>query len=112
VLTGYNKDLSGPVSDPSYDLYLQGNFIHDNVYENNGTEPLPYFSSFTALRPIPDIMWEGCTDPSATDDGHLKNCISEPAATYVNVNRCGELPGESQDVAPVTCTYAPLPTDL
>jgi parallel beta-helix repeat protein len=111
VLLSYDEGGLGPVSDPNYDFFTQGNFIHDNVYEGNGTDPLPFFSDYTAIRPMPDIVWDGCTDPDAVDDGRLTNCLSEPGATYVNFNRCGELPGESQDLTPVTCTYEPLPSE-
>ncbi|WP_437563519.1 parallel beta-helix domain-containing protein [Sorangium sp. So ce542] len=109
AILSYSEDLLGPVSDDNFDLFPQGNFVHDNVYEDNGTDPLPFFSLFTAIRPMPDVAWDGCTDPSAEDDGHLVNCVSEPEATYVNFNLCGELPAESQDVSAVECAYDPLP---
>ncbi|WP_438001735.1 parallel beta-helix domain-containing protein [Sorangium sp. So ce185] len=109
AILSYSEDLLGPVMDDDFDLFPQGNFVHDNVYEDNGTDPLPFFSLFTAIRPMPDVAWDGCTDPSAEDDGHLVNCVSEPEATYVNFNLCGELPAESQDVSAVECAYDPLP---
>ncbi|WP_437321061.1 parallel beta-helix domain-containing protein [Sorangium sp. So ce385] len=109
AILSYSEDLLGPVMDDDFDLFPQGNFVHDNVYEDNGTDPLPFFSLFTAIRPMPDVAWDGCTDPSAGDDGHLVNCVSEPEATYINFNLCGELPAESQDVTAVACAYDPLP---
>jgi parallel beta-helix repeat protein len=112
VLISYNESSLGPANDPGYDFYPQGNFVHDNIFDENGTDPKPFFSDYTAIRPMPDVVWNGCTDPSAVDDGHSKNCVSEPSATYVNFNACGELPGESQDKVPVTCEYDPLPTEL
>ncbi|WP_437760005.1 parallel beta-helix domain-containing protein [Sorangium sp. So ce1389] len=109
AIVSYNEMLLGEVMNPDFDLFPQGNFIHDNVYEENGTDPLPFFSEFTSIRPMPDVAWDGCTDASAEDDGHLTNCVSEPEATYVNFNLCGELPEESQDVSAVACAYDPLP---
>ncbi|WP_438030093.1 parallel beta-helix domain-containing protein [Sorangium sp. So ce233] len=109
AIVSYNEALLGPVMDPEFDLHPQGNFIHDNVFEGNGADPLPFFSAFTSIRPMPDVVWDGCGDPDAEDDGHLVNCISEPGASYLNANICGALPEPSQDVSAVDCTYDPLP---
>ena len=67
------------------------------------------------ISPIPDIVWDGCTDPAAVDDGHLVNCINAnktPAggdATYANADLCGMPSMISTDASSVTCEYEPLP---
>ena len=107
----YIEALFGSTTDASYDRFPQGNFIHDNTYEDNGTDPAGIIGGLSAIRPMPEILWDGCTDAAAVDDGHLTNCVSDATAGYLNFNYCDELPAESQDVAPVTCTYEPLPTE-
>jgi parallel beta-helix repeat protein len=111
VLLSYIEDLFGVADDPDYDHYPQGNFVHDNTWEGNGADPAPLIGTLTAIRPIPDVLWDGCLDAAAVDDGHLVNCLSEPGGTYLNINYCGDFPAQSQDVTPVACAYDPLPTD-
>jgi parallel beta-helix repeat protein len=111
VILSFIEDLFGVYDDPEFDAYPQGNFIHDNLYENNGTDPAGLVSVLTDIRPIPDIMWDGCIDEAAMDDGHLTNCISEPSVTFLSFNFCNDFPAPSQDLTPVTCTYEPLPTE-
>lgn len=111
VVFSYNEMLFGPVNDPTYDFWPQGNYTHDNTYTNNGTDPQGIIGLLTAIRPVPDVLWDGCTDAMAVDDGHLINCVMEAGTTtYLNFNQCNELPAASQDVTPVTCMYDPLPT--
>lgn len=111
VVLGYVEALFGTIDDVDYDRFAQGNSIHDNTFEGNGADPSLIVGSLTVIRPIPDVLWDGCVDAAAVDDGHLVNCVSEPAATYLNFNYCGDFPEPSQDVTPVTCAYDPLPTD-
>lgn len=111
LVLSYLEDLFGSTDDPEYDPYPQGNFIHDNVYEGNGADPDAKIALVAPDRPVQDILWDGCTDATAMDDGHLTNCVSEPSATYLNFNYCDVLPGPSDDVSAVSCTYEPLPTE-
>jgi parallel beta-helix repeat protein len=111
VQVSYIEAIFGAAADPDYDHYPQGNFTHDNTYEGNGSDPAPLIGFQTAIRPIPDVLWDGCVDPAAADDGHLTNCLSEPGGTYLNINYCSDFPDQSQDVTPVTCAYEPLPTE-
>ncbi|HSN98170.1 MAG TPA: parallel beta-helix domain-containing protein, partial [Candidatus Nanopelagicales bacterium] len=107
-MISYLQVLFGSTNDPAYDRYPQGNFVHDNTLTDNGTDPQGIVAGITSVRPIPDVIWDGCVDPTAIDDGHLVNCLGEAPSTYLNFNYCGDFPAESQDVTPVTCTYEPL----
>jgi len=107
--------IFGMPNDPMYNAFPEGNFIHDNTFEGNGTKPHPQLGlAAGGIKPIPDIVWDGCTDPTAVDDGHLVNCINGNKdgvgdATYANADLCGNPSMISQDTSMVTCTYEPLP---
>ncbi|MFO0588636.1 MAG: parallel beta-helix domain-containing protein [Polyangiaceae bacterium] len=116
ILTvSYLAQIFGAPNDPNYNPYPEGNYIHDNTFSGNGTKPQALIAAAAGgIKPIPDIVWDGCTDANAVDDGHLTNCIGgnkEGAgdATYANADLCGNPSMVSQDTAPVTCMYDPLP---
>jgi len=111
LMLSYLEALFGATDDAEYDRYPQGNFIHDNVYEGNGADPDVVITVVTEERPVPDVLWDGCTDAAAPDDGHLTNCLSEASATYLNFDYCSAAPMPSGDTVPVSCTYEPLPTE-
>jgi hypothetical protein len=110
-MLSYLEALFGATDDAEYDRYPQGNFIHDNVYEGNGADPDVLITMVTEERPVPDVLWDGCTDAAAPDDGHLTNCLSEASTTYLNFDYCSAAPMPSEDTVPVSCTYEPLPTE-
>ncbi len=116
ILTvSYLSLIFGEPNDPMYDRYPEGNFIHDNTFEGNGTKPNALISGAAGgISPIPDLVWDGCTDPAAVDDGHLTNCINANKdgagdATYANADLCSAQQMVDQDATKVTCTYDPLP---
>src|SRR5262249_41190199 len=39
AIIAYVAPLFAPPEDPDFDVYAEGNFIHDNVLEGNGTDP-------------------------------------------------------------------------
>ena len=114
IVVSYLELLFGEPNDPKYDKFPEGNWIHDNTFTGNGTNPHPLISQAAGgTNPIPDIVWDGCTNPDATGD-KLINCISDNtaasgAATYGNADLCGMPSVVSTDPTPVTCEYEPLP---
>ncbi len=118
LVVNYTNVLFGPFTDAEYDIFPQGNFIHDNLFEGNGQNPPGLVSAAISAAPVPDIAWDGCTDPMAADDGRLVNCLSnntsadteDGVATYINFDLCGQAGEKSTDAGPVTCTYDSLPT--
>lgn len=116
ILTvSYLESIFGAPNDPMYNSFPEGNFIHDNTFSGNGTKPAAQISlAAGGINPIPDIVWDGCTDPNAVDDGHLKNCIDGNTdggnpASYANADLCGNPSTVDIDASKVTCTYDPLP---
>ena len=96
--------------DPEFNPFPSGNFIHDNTFENNGTDPHDVAAAITSVRPIPDIVWDGCLDESVDNtDGRFDNCVSDNGeATYLNIDGiCGD---GSTDISEVTCEQEPLST--
>ena len=117
ILTvNYLEALFGLPNDAKYNKYPEGNFIHDNEFTGNGTDPNVLIQGASGgLMPIPDIVWDGCVDPAAVDDGHLVNCIKDntagaAAATYASADLCGMPSMVSTDATKVTCEYEPLPS--
>jgi parallel beta-helix repeat protein len=116
LMVSYLESLFGAPNDPEFNLYPEGNFLHDNTFDNNGKDPDPLIgASSGGVNPIPAIVWDGCTDPMAMDDGMLKNCLmgnktgAGADASYVNVDLCGMPSSVDIDISKVTCEYAPLP---
>ncbi len=111
VLISYNLDLLPAYDDPTFDRFAQGNYLHDNIFENNGENPdiLALVISGNMAPPLPAIMDDGCSDPEVMNvDDALTNCISNNGdATYYDAAMCGGSP--TSDPAGVTCTHPLLP---
>lgn len=114
VLLNYTTALFEPTEDPDFDAFPEGNYVHDNVFEGNGTNADDLVAALTEVRPIPAIMDDGCVAEDTTPTEATRNCFWEnvddagAAATYFDFNLCGD--GEqSSDIAPVTCQHEPLP---
>ncbi|MCH9687323.1 MAG: right-handed parallel beta-helix repeat-containing protein [Deltaproteobacteria bacterium] len=114
VVIAYVDDLFAPPDDPTFDIYAEGNFIHDNTMENNGEDPAELILAVTELTvPSPDIVYGGCFDEAKDNsDGSLTNCVSDNGeADFISVNLCGQGMIEREDTAYV-CEHDPLPRDL
>jgi parallel beta-helix repeat protein len=114
VIIQYTDDLFPPPNDPEFDIYAEGNWIHDNTFSGNGSNPHDLLLLVTGnAMPSPDIIFDGCSDDAKTDDGTLANCVSgNGEATWMAVDLCNQLPdGPDTDIANATCEYTPLPRD-
>lgn len=102
----------GSSDDPDFDPYPQGNWIHGNTFTGNGTNPHGQIASLVPVRPVPDVVWDGCEDDSRDNsDGSLTNCLSDMGTgTYFDVDLCGVFMNQSTDMTPVTCEHDPLPS--
>jgi parallel beta-helix repeat protein len=111
LIFSYSDDLFEPQSDPAFDVYPQGNWFHDNTFENNGTMPSQDVAILIPLNPVPDVIWDGCSDPGADNtSGALTNCLSSNgSATYQNMDLCKQSGGSSGDITKVTCEHMALP---
>ncbi|HZF49923.1 MAG TPA: parallel beta-helix domain-containing protein [Polyangiaceae bacterium] len=111
LIFSYSDLLFEPQSDPAFDVYPQGNWFHDNTFENNGTMPSQDVAILIPLNPVPDVIWDGCGDPGADNtSGALTNCLSSNgSATYQNMDLCDQNGGSSGDITKVTCEHMALP---
>ncbi len=111
----YYSVLFGMVNDPQYDLYAEGNWIHDNEMQDNGNMPADLVLLLNGARnPSPSIIVDGCYDEAKDDsDGSLTNCFSDNRGevTYLDADLCEQVGAQSEDIGPVTCTREPLPTE-
>jgi parallel beta-helix repeat protein len=112
VITEYTELLLEPFDDPSYDVYAEGNYIHDNEFSGNATDPDVIILTITEqANPGYDMLLDGCIDAMKDNaDGGLSNCFNNNgAATFLDFQLCNDFMMQSADVAAVTCEHAPLP---
>jgi len=115
ALIAYLDELFAPPEDPSFDIYAEGNYVHDNVLEDNGASPADLILLVTEnATPGPDIMFDGCWDEAKDNsDGSLSNCVMNngDTARFMAVNLCGQGMLETEPTN-YTCEHAPLPREL
>jgi parallel beta-helix repeat protein len=114
VLVISYTEILGSYQDENYDEFSEGNWIHDNTFEDNGAMPHDLIATLFAGMQGPDIGWDGCLRDGVTspDEGD-RNCISDNGdARYVNVNfvLCGGSGEADMDDAPATCEHEALPS--
>jgi parallel beta-helix repeat protein len=102
------QSLFGDFEDEDFEQFAEGNWVHNNEFENNGTDPQGVAAAITTARPIPSLVWGGCVNPDIEDPGdELRNCLSDNGdATYLNIGLCG---GGGTDIAELTCEGTALP---
>lgn len=101
-------------NDPTYDIYPEGNYVHDNSFENDGTNPqgqAALIAQAAGQTTIQDLVWDGVVDPDKNgEDGSLTNCFqNNGAATFMDMDWDGNFAGKSTDVGPYTCSHPALP---
>ena len=104
-------------NDPTYDPYPEGNYVHDNTFDNNGTDPQGMALALATLAggasTVEDLVWDGVVDTEKDNsDGSLTNCFeNNGGATFRNLDAGSEPPfaNSSTDIAPNTCSQDPLP---
>jgi parallel beta-helix repeat protein len=111
VIVHYSSDLFEAYDDAEFDIYAQGNYIHDNTFSGNGTMPADLILGVTAGKtPGADMLLDGCVDPDlANADGALSNCFpGNGAATFLNFDLCQDNGGMTEDLETVNCMHTPL----
>lgn len=108
----YTDALFPPPNDDAFDIYAQGNFVHDNTFERNGEAPDELVQVLTdSAVPSPDILFDGCSDPEVTG-AEAANCIANNGdATFMSVDLCAQAGEKTTDPATATCEHTPLPRD-
>jgi len=111
LVVEYSDMVFEPFDDPEFNIYAQGNYVHDNTFTGNGADPDDLILAITAGKvPGLDMLLDGCTEPGLDNtDGALNNCFpANGAATFMNFDLCGEAGMKSEDVSAVDCTHTPL----
>jgi parallel beta-helix repeat protein len=106
-IASFSDPLIGTTNDTTFDPFPEGNYIHDNTFVNNGTEPAGTIGALVIADPVPDVLWDGCVDPMKDNStGALTNCLmNNGGATFANMGACiGFM--ETTDIGPVTCEGA------
>ncbi len=84
-----------PIEDPEYDPYPEQVYIHDNQFENGGTNPAGERGEILAGltgKPVPDIVYDGITSPKAGAAGKQQLFLKNNGrATFVNLH-WGDMP--------------------
>lgn len=115
MVIAYIDQLFSPPDDPEFDIYAEGNWIHDNMLEDNGQDPdeLVLLLAGVMAGPVPDLVFDGCFDEAKDNsDGSLSNCVSGLGdATFMAIDLCGQSMPET-DPANYTCEHDPLPTEI
>ncbi len=111
VIFGYHDFIFEPVDDPNYDILAEGNYIHSNLFIDNGQDPDLQVLVLAGNPPLPapEIGWDGCVDAEKDNsDGRYDTCLWENGdARFMNLALCG---GEkTEDINTVTCQHTPLP---
>lgn len=103
-------------NDPNFNPYGESNWIHDNTFTDNGTNPSADVKLFVPFAPVPDIAWDGCYDSKLDNtNGMYTNCISNNIgnnampASYGRLDFCSQFGMNSIDPVPVTCEHSALP---
>jgi parallel beta-helix repeat protein len=131
-----NCQISGgdcPEYNEGYDPYVQNNYIHDNVFTNNGTDPQGDFGLVLKLigvgvpgTPVPDVVWDGY-QPRVCDGGDNAgaacfanadcpdgSCISGASTTNDAANCLGTDPDAAASLLLLgdSCGYVDIPDEL
>lgn len=110
-IISYIEALFGPTMDAEFDVFSQGNWVHDNTFENNAADPDDLILLITGGPNSYDVVFDGCADTSSpVGGGALDNCISNNgSATFVLGDACAQNMGVSSDASRATCEKTPLP---
>jgi parallel beta-helix repeat protein len=108
LMVAYTDTLFPPAEDPAFDAFAEGNWIHHNTFSGNGEDPDLNVAVLVMQEPVPDMVWDGCTNTEVAMP--VLNCFSDNGgATYADGELCIDNTPETT-LADVTCEYSPLPS--
>jgi len=110
MVLAYDTDLFGDYDDDEFDRFAEGNYVHGNTMENNGTDPQGVIKAFPLPNPMPHLAWGGCVDEEKDNsDGTLTNCFTDNGdVDFVNFDLCGGFANQSTDITELDCAHEPL----
>ncbi len=113
AVVGFLPSLFGDPNDPDFDIYSEGNYVHDNVIMDNGLSPDQLVLVLNGnATPGPEVIAGGCFNPELDpDDPALANCLAVDAESFYMADACQQQGGPNTDLGPFTCTQPSLPTE-
>ncbi len=113
AVIGFLPSLFGAPNDPDFDIYSEGNYVHDNVISDNATAPDQLVLVLNGnATPGPEVIAGGCFNPDLDqDDPALANCLAVDAEQFFMADGCQQQGGPNTDLEPFTCTQPSLPTE-
>jgi parallel beta-helix repeat protein len=113
AVIGFLPSLFDDPNDPDFDIYSEGNYIHDNEISGNGQAPDQLVLVLNGnATPGPEVIVGGCFNPELDQkDPTLANCMAVDPAQFYMADGCQQQGGANTDIEPFTCTQPPLPTE-
>ena len=114
-------------ADPAFDWYPEGNFVHDNKMQNNGSMPkdrAALIAQLVGLTELSDVAWDGIVDwskiygdggapdgggPASAIPDNLKNCFADDGSSFLNLDLADNGKYKTQDRDGFNCTQPSLP---
>lgn len=88
LITSYSEVLFGPVDAPGFDIFPEGNYVHDNQFVDNGGAPEPAFVPLFG-DPAAEVLDDGCRDPGKMLTPALVNCLDANGAAQLLAAQAG-----------------------
>jgi len=113
AVVAFLPSLFGDPNDPDFDIYSEGNYVHDNVISDNATTPDQLVLVLNGNQtPGPEVIAGGCFNVDLDQkDPALANCLTVDAEQFFMADGCQQQGGTNTDIAPFTCTQPALPTE-
>jgi parallel beta-helix repeat protein len=114
--------------DRDYDWYPERNYVHDNLFSDNGATPQgasALIAGQVGLSELADLIWDGVVDSAKLGDAaaaadeendpippeDIRDCFANNGdASFVNLDLIHGGAHKSSDVEPYACMRSPLPT--
>ncbi|MDG9854518.1 parallel beta-helix domain-containing protein [Pseudomonas nitroreducens] len=119
VSSYFSTGYSGKATQPNFDPYPEGIFIHGNTFGLGGDSPdhlelkALKIAKFGLNGRLPDILWDGYFNDKKLVDGKLPEalaiCIDNGNAGIVNVDGPNGYKNISTDMSSHQCKLKPLP---
>ncbi len=101
--------LGSTPDDPETDLYLERIYVHDNTYENNGTDPQTVAAALM-VNPLEDFIWDGIENMDNMAGAQL--CFGNSPPSFRNFNSIQNIDSpanHSTDTAGHECELPAVP---
>lgn len=113
AVVAFLPSLFGEPNDPDFDIYSEGNYVHDNELSDNAQMPDQLVLVLNGnATPGPEVIVGGCFDPEKDqDDPALANCLAVDPESFFMADGCQQQGGPNTDIGPYTCEQPSLPTE-